>query len=151
MGLKNHIMNFKTYNLFLDDVRMPSDCLAYMTEPRFGTREWVIVRSHDEFVNTVLSQWNDGQFPELVSFDHDLADEHYDPAMYHGTENYNEVAKSFVEKTGLDSAKFFVDFCIQVSIQLPECLVHSMNPAGRDRIKETLKDYDRYIKRFGSN
>lgn len=150
MGLKNHIINFKTYNLFLDDFRNPTDCLTYLHEPRYGTREWVVVRSHDEFVNEVLYRWGNGEFPELVSFDHDLADEHYDPSMYHGTENYNEVAERFVEKTGLDSAKFFVDFCIQVSIQLPECLVHSMNPAGKDRIKETLKDYARYYARLSN-
>lgn len=143
-------MNFKTYNLFLDDVRMPNDCLTYIQEPRYSTRKWVIVRSYDEFVQVLLNRWSDGEFPELVSFDHDLADEHYDPAMYHGEEAYNNAELKFTEKTGNECAKFFVDFCIQQSIELPECLVHSMNPIGRDKIKNTLKDYARYYARFSN-
>lgn len=150
MGLRNHIINFETYNLFLDDIRDPMECLAYTNEPRYGTREWVVVRTHDEFVQTVVNKWANGEFPELVSFDHDLADEHYDPTMYHGVDNYNQVAESFKEKTGLDSANFFVQWCIDQSIQLPECLVHSMNPAGRERIKQSIHDYDRFYKRFGN-
>jgi hypothetical protein len=143
-------MNYKTYNLFLDDVRMPSDCLTYMYDPRYGTREWVIVRSHEEFVSVFLHRWSNGEFPELVSFDHDLADEHYDPSMYHGEEKYNEAESKFTEKTGNESAKFFVQFCIDQSIALPECLVHSMNPIGRDKIKNTLKDYARYHARISN-
>ena len=150
MGFTKHIMNYETYNLFLDDVRQPTDCLSYTHEPRYGTREWVVVRSHDEFINEFLYRWSLDQFPELVSFDHDLADEHYDPAMYHSEENYNELAEKFTEKTGLDSAKFFVQFCIDQSIELPECLVHSMNPVGKEKIKQTIHDYDRFQKRFGS-
>jgi hypothetical protein len=149
--MKNHIMNMKTYSLFLDDIREPRECLTYLHDPRYGTREWVVARTHDEFVSTILSRWAEGEFPELVSFDHDLADEHYDPAMYHGVDAYNDKAIEFKEKTGLDSAKFFVQFCIDVSIELPECLVHSMNPAGRERIRQTLFDYERYQQRFGSN
>lgn len=150
MGYKNHIINFETYNLFLDDVRMPKDCLAYTNEPRYGTREWVIVRTHDEFVQEILNRWANDEFPELISFDHDLADEHYDPSMYHSQEGYEITAENFKEKTGYDSAKFFVDFCIQQSIELPECLVHSMNPIGRKKIIEVIHDYDRFYKKFGN-
>jgi len=149
--MRNHIMNFKTYNLFLDDIRQPKDCLTYTHEPRYGTREWEVVRSHDEFISNVTRNWAEGKFPELVSFDHDLADEHYDPAMYHGVEAYNAKSVKFDTPTGNETAKWFVQFCIDQSIELPECLVHSMNPAGKQRIKSTLQDYERYIKRFGSN
>jgi hypothetical protein len=149
--MRNHIINFETYSLFLDDIRDPRECLTYLHDPRYGTREWVVARTHDEFVGALLSRWSEGKFPELVSFDHDLADEHYDPSMYHGDSNYAEVSDKFKEKTGLDSAKFFVQFCIDQSIELPECLVHSMNPVGRERIKQTLNDYKKFIKRFGSN
>ena len=136
--MKHHINNMKTYSLLLDDFREPRDCLNYLEDPRYGTRDWVIARTHDEFVGIVQSRWAKNEFPELVSLDHDLAAEHYDPSMYHGVDAYNDKAKEFKEKTGLDSAKFFIQFCIDVSIELPECLVHSMNPAGKERIKQTL-------------
>ena len=144
--MRNHIINFKTYSLFLDDIRVPTDCTNYMREARYGTREWVTVRSHSAFVIEVAERFANGQFPELVSFDHDLADEHYDPTMYHGIDNYNVKAIQFKEDTGNESARWFVQFCIDNGIELPECIVHSMNPAGRERINQTLKDYDRYIK-----
>jgi hypothetical protein len=146
--MKNHIINFKPYSLFLDDIREPNECLTYLHEPRYGTRKWVVVRSHAEFVQLVVDKWNDGQFPELVSFDHDLADEHYDPTMYHGVDAYNAKSVNFKEETGNETARWFVQFCIDQSIELPECLVHSMNPSGKERIKQTLKDYDRYMSKF---
>src|SRR4051812_48608203 len=51
----------KPYNLFLDDHRVPEDCLSYMhnwigpknTELYLHT-EWVIVRSYEEFMNHII-------------------------------------------------------------------------------------------------
>jgi hypothetical protein len=138
----------KTYNLFLDDVRVPTDCVNYMRNADYTNLDWVIVRSHEEFVNEVEDRFRKGEFPNIVSFDHDLADEHYDPKMYHGDEAYNEASVNFREKTGLDSAKWFVQFCIDFDLQLPPCLVHSMNPVGANRIKQTLLDYERFKAKF---
>ncbi len=62
-----------SYNLFLDDFRMPADVVLYMPKCAYYTdREWVIVRSYDEFVKTIEEMG----IPQAVSFDHDLADEH---------------------------------------------------------------------------
>lgn len=139
-------MNFETYNLFLDDVRNPEDCVSYTNEPRYRTRKWVVVRTHNEFLTTILNRWTKGEFPELVSFDHDLADEHYNEEMYKSREAYDGLAEGFREKTGYDTAKFFVEFCVDQSIELPECLVHSMNPVGRKKIIEVIHDFDKIYK-----
>ena len=72
----------KYYNLFLDDIRQPSDCLKYLTDERYSTEEWIIVRSHEEFVQLIQRKWTEREFVRLVSFDHDLNDEHYDPSMF---------------------------------------------------------------------
>jgi hypothetical protein len=138
----------KVYNLFLDDVRMPIDCIHYIRNSDYANLNWVIVRTHDEFVNEVTQRFANNEFPAIVSFDHDLADEHYDPAMYHGEDAYINASVSFKEKTGLDSAKWFVQFCIDNDVNMPSCLVHSMNPIGAKRIKETLLDYDRFKIKF---
>lgn len=140
-------MNFRPYNLFLDDVRFLDEC-SYMNDPRYTTRNWIIVRSYDQFVSELQRRWEMGQFPELVSFDHDLADEHYHGSMFDSASAYNEAAQNFREKTGNDAAKFLVQFCIDHLIDLPECLVHSMNPVGRTNIKNTLLDWNRYQAKF---
>ncbi len=134
----------KTYNLFLDDVRMPIDCIHYMRNADYSKLDWVIVRSHEEFVNEVTNRFSNNEIPAIISFDHDLADEHYDPKMYHGEDAYAQSAINFKEKTGLDSAYWFVQFCIDNNLDMPPCLVHSMNPVGAKRIKETLLDYERF-------
>lgn len=57
-----------SYNLFLDDIRNPSDCIHYMYTPIYTSVDWVIVRNYNEFVKTIEEKG----LPEIVSFDHDL-------------------------------------------------------------------------------
>jgi hypothetical protein len=138
----------KTYSLFLDDVRMPIDCVLYMRNQIYTNLEWVIVRSYTEFVNCIEERYKNGEFPNLVSFDHDLADEHYDPKMYHGVDSYNAASTKFTEPTGKECADWLVQFCIDNDINMPASIVHSMNPAGVERIKQSIADYNRYMSRI---
>lgn len=122
------------YNLFLDDIRQPWEAGNYMypVEVRslYRLKEWIIVRNYKEFVHCI----NENGLPNLVSFDHDLADIHYDPATW--TESFK-----YQEETGYDCAKWLVDYCIENTLKLPNFLVHSMNPVGRDNIKRYLENY----------
>lgn len=132
----------KTY-LFLDDFRNPMDCINYMRlrvddSVMYSREKWIVVRNYEEFVNYIT---NNG-LPYLISFDHDLADEHYDPSMYSG--NYDNVAKNFKEKTGMDCAKWLVDYCLDNEKQLPKFVVHSMNPAGTKNISSLLNDFKKF-------
>jgi hypothetical protein len=138
----------KKYYLFLDDVRMPADCIHYMRNTDYTNLSWTIVRSHDEFVKCVEDRYANEEFPQIVSFDHDLADEHYDPKMYHGVDSYNEASTQFKEATGKHCADWLVQFCIDNEIDMPICLIHSMNPAGVERIKKSIEDYERYTSRL---
>jgi hypothetical protein len=129
----------KNYNLFLDDIRMPEHCYDYIPDSRYLYQDWHIVRSHEDFINTLKSKWEAGEFPALVSFDHDLHDDHYHPSMYHGVKAYENAYTEFNHPTGRRSAEFLVKFCKEKNISLPECLVHTMNPAGKERINTTIK------------
>lgn len=135
------------YNLYLDDIRIPWDCMTYQTALMPSDRsiytklQWVVVRNYEEFVHEIETRFKEGSVPEIISFDHDLADSHYDPAMYGHDEGYPE---EFEEKTGNDCAKWFVQFCIDNNIEMPQVAVHSMNPIGAKRILETLRDLARY-------
>ena len=127
-----------SYYLFLDDYRKPEDCFNY-TYNQVYLLGWVVVRNYNEFVKTIEKNG----LPVMVSFDHDLADEHYDPDL-HGSETYNEIYDSFVEKTGYDCAKWLINYCVENKQFLPETiLVHSMNPAGSANIKSLLNSYQK--------
>jgi hypothetical protein len=137
----------QTYNLFLDDVRSPGHCLLYHTafmpqnRAMYTLEDWTIVRDYEEFVKIVTEKMEAGEFPAKVSFDHDLADIHYDPTTW--TENFK-----YKEKTGYDAAQWLVSLCIDNGFSLPECYVHSQNGVGSKRICEAIADYARYQEKF---
>jgi len=118
--------------LFLDDIRQPKDCIAYMHQ-RIGAlnpiylQEWMVVRNYEEFVNAVTEHID---IITHISFDHDLSDEHYDPAMYQGETEYNELYNQFTEKTGYECAKWFKQFYREKNKTFPVMFIHSMNPTG---------------------
>lgn len=113
-----------TYNLFLDDERMPKDVVWCS----IGLGPWVIVRSFEEFRGHIKKNG----VPSRVSFDHDLADAHYE-ACFTGSADYGP------EKTGYDCAKWLVFHC-SGRYPFPEYTVHSMNPVGREAIDSFIKN-----------
>lgn len=135
------------YKLFLDDERLPSQCVAYMrrrvgaTSLLYDDPNWVVVKDFVSFCNCVehnflANRW----WPEVVSFDHDLADEHYHHAMNEGREVYEKYLKEqSKEKTGYDCAVWFFEFAGTHQLELPHILIHTMNPVGLERIREVFK------------
>ena len=99
--------------------------------PMYRKENWQIVRSYDEFVDWILKNG----LPDVVSFDHDLADEHY---TFVG--DYSKLKV----KTGYHAAKWMVDFCLHEGYELPEWYVHSMNPVGADNIKQYLAGFEKF-------
>jgi len=125
--------------LFLDDFRFPRDAYEYTFDPEYLVAKWNIVRSHDAFVEFVTKKWNeDKTLPELISFDHDLIDAHYQFL------EDNIPYEDFKEKTGYHSAKWLVEFCIDNNIKLPRFKVHSMNPGGSKNIKSLLENFNKH-------
>ena len=135
----------KTYNLFLDDIRIPKDAWQYKYYTPYLKEEWKIVRDYKQFVDYISRNYKKGFFPKFISFDHDLCDEHYAPRE-HWSEKYNAWAesKNFKEKTGMGCAKWLIDFCMDNNVKLPEYMVHSMNPAGAENIQSILDNYKKY-------
>lgn len=103
------------YKLFLDDYRKPTDCRKFPgDETEYDIGGWVIVRTFDEFCNTI----KDKGIPSLVSFDYDLG--------------------SFSKEDGLDCAKFLVFECEETNTKLPDYLVHSSWPGIQGEFMEIL-------------
>jgi hypothetical protein len=128
--------------LYLDDFRFPKLSFDYTNNIIYNDKDWDIVTNYDEFVNYILKNG----LPNLISFDHDLADEHYTPAIY-----WNDYEKSkeyqeklqYKEKTGLECAKWLIDYCIDNKQKLPNYLCHSQNPVGKDNILGLLDNFNK--------
>lgn len=123
------------FKIYLDDIRTPID------------KDWIVVRSYDEFVKKVneigLSNI------EIISLDHDLGDtamkEYFDNVSPNYTLDYNNIK----EKTGYDAAKFLVSLFYNTNEErfnmtrnekkqnpfiFPKVYVHSHNPIGAHNI-----------------
>lgn len=140
----------QTYKLFLDDIRFPHWCLTYKTQfmpsdRKVYSEDWVIARNHQEFVKLIKEKFAQGEFPNLISFDHDLAPEHYSLVDDQDMDLFTPEQLG-IEETGNDSAKWLVEFCLENKVSLPVCYVHSANPAGRERIWSSLQGYNKAIK-----
>ena len=126
-------MDKNYYNLFLDDdpKRIPHK-LTWIELPPV---EWVIVRNYKDFVDTIL---RDG-VPERISFDHDLADQHYQE--FHRANNSDKKFnyENVTEKTGYDCAKWLANHCVENNIKIPQYYVHTMNPMGAANIFSILE------------
>ena len=131
--------------LFLDDVRIPKDCIHYMhhrigeLNPIYLEDDWQIVRDYDEFRKFIDE--NKGNI-EYISFDRDLADEHLllDEMYLEDHSIYNKNYEKFKEKTGLDCARYLKVVYSNNNLELPTYIfVHSMNPVGTMNIINEFK------------
>ena len=118
------------YYLFLDDRRSLQQISAMTNDTSYLDREWIIVKSYDEFVSTIKETFERKHFPLMVSFDNDL-----------GYETPQD------EKTGYDCAKWLVDFCMDNKLEFPKYKVHSQNPVGQENIISYLDNYIKNSKR----
>ena len=126
------------YNLFLDDERQVYD-VKWLVLPQDNT--WIVARSYGEFVDTIEQLG----MPEVVSFDHDLADIHYKVGSL---ENENHIWRHpeevinydyGAEKTGFDAAKWLCGHCMQYNLAFPKFIIHSLNAVGGTRINDYIE------------
>ena len=96
--------------LFLDDLRIPKDAIGLVASNLnqfYWANDWDVVINYDEFVSYITKNG----LPDFISFDHDLADEHY-------------IGTDTNEKTGFEAAKWLVDWCFDNKKSLPDFVVH---------------------------
>ena len=130
--------------LFLDDVRIPKDAIGLVPDKHnkfYFSNDWDVVRDYNEFVLYIETNG----VPKFVSFDHDLGDtamdEYFRNVATNGTLDYDNIE----EKTGLDCAKFLVEYCADENQPLPEYLVHSANPVGKRNIEGFLENAKKHL------
>jgi hypothetical protein len=113
--------------LFLDDLRT-LDNVEYMKYKisNYGVykEEWDIVKNYKEFCQYIDTYKGN---IEIISFDHDLDYTHYSNLPSN-------------EKNGYDCALYLKTLYNNLKLELPEIIVHSMNPVGNDKIKQLFND-----------
>ncbi|MBT2620995.1 cyclic-phosphate processing receiver domain-containing protein [Chryseobacterium sp. ISL-6] len=119
--------------LFLDDIRYPIEAYYYTKQDIFLEKDWDIVRNYEQFINRIMEKG----LPEMISFDHDLADIHY----------LEQNSLDFTEKAGYDCAKWLIEYCMDNGLDLPEFYSHSMNPVGKENILNLLENFKKANKK----
>ena len=121
--------------LWLDDIRDPmtQDWLVFSPIERPFKTVWV--KSYNEFTDWIT----DNGLPDGICFDHDLADEHYAPREHWDTDWDDH--QNFKEKTGMDCAKWLVDYCMDNNLNLPLYNIQSANPVGKENINQYLQNF----------
>ncbi len=108
----------------------------YLDDVRPAPAGWVLVKTYEEFVEYITSNG----LPEMISFDHDLASEHYpwspqtQPSFSQGFIDYSR----YSSKTGYDCAKWLLEYCVAHELSLPQWSVHSQNTIGARNIEQLL-------------
>lgn len=130
------------YNLFLDDVREPNGSwMSYMRRLiSYELYEWKVVRNYDEFKQCIDTKG----IPQFISYDHDLAESHYDQSMYGSVEEYESKISDSQEKTGLECAKYLISKLD--GEPHPPYIVHSQNPVGKIRIEKCIIDHNNNVR-----
>ncbi len=122
--------------LFLDDWRIPQDCAQYMWQRKVDCtifhENWDIVRSFGQFKNWIIKNG----IPNIVSFDYDLADVEELKEELNIEEWFNLNENKVY--TGLDCAKFLLNYCNNNKLNFPDYIIHSVNPDGTEEIKKLL-------------
>jgi hypothetical protein len=128
-----------SYNLFLDDYRMPEDVVNYINNDIYIKKHWKIVRNYEQFTQYI----EENGLPHAISFDHDLSYDHYSAQSGLDEEYYMNCN----EKTGYHCAQWLINDCLDNNKKLPQLiLIHSMNIVGGENIKSL---FDSYIKVHG--
>lgn len=135
--------------IFLDDIRDPFDAYLIWGNKKHLDQDWLVLRDANEFVSFFTNIINKNQIDsiEVISWDHDLADEHYSADMYKGKEVYDKNYELFTEKTG----KWCLEWLIEKYMdnfpnkKLPLSIFHSQNPVGRINMQSLYESYNKTV------
>lgn len=129
-----------TYNIFLDDNRQPIDAYKYTNRIEYKNFHWNIVDSYDAFVDLFTKKIMENELPRIVSFDHDLATEHYLVAAKNLLNSFDE--SSVKIPTGWHALLWMLNTYAANDIKLPHIMFHTKNPAGLKNMQALIDQYE---------
>jgi hypothetical protein len=110
--------------LWLDDKRNPFENNWLTFSPIEKPYDVIWLKKYHEFVSWIT----ENGLPDAICFDHDLSDIHCNKSTYK-------------EKTGMDCARWLVDYCLDNNKKLPLYNIQSSNPVGKDNIDGLLQSF----------
>jgi hypothetical protein len=128
--------------IYLDDIRTPKD------------GGWVVVRNYNEFVIKVTEIGLNNI--DVISLDHDLGDTAMEEYFNNVSPNYTLDYNNIKERTGLDCAKWLVNYFYDTNtewleltriinlvngINFPLVYTHSANPIGSANIMGYINNF----------
>ena len=133
-------------HIYLDDLRTPIE------------EGWIVVRNYDEFVEKIKEIGLNNI--ETISLDHDLGDTAMEEYFNNVAPNYQLNYDNIKEKTGLDCAKWLINYYFENRLQIPHpteegvfidnpfqkfvfptVYTHSANPIGSGNITGYLNNF----------
>lgn len=125
--------------LWLDDTRNPLENNWLVFSPIEQPFEVIWVKNYNQFCAEIIQNG----LPDAICFDHDLSDFQAMKSGY--PELMEEVEWTENEKTGMDCAKWLVEYCIDNNKPLPLYNIQSANPVGKQNIDNYLKNYLKHV------
>lgn len=128
------------YNILLDDERTPSDVYFYKLNEEYKNLKWEIAKDYDDFIKMFIDRYIIGELPCVISFDHDLVDEHYKLGAKKLFMSFDE--DKVKTPTGYHALLWLLNFYESNDIVLPKIMIHTKNTAGAENMKSLLRDYE---------
>lgn len=84
-----------------------------------------------------------GGMPDIISFDHDLHEEHIIFFITNGGSDNppDPLTAQFTIETGYDCAKWLIEYCKEKEVDFPEYMIHSVNTIGALNIRNLIENY----------
>lgn len=127
-------------NIFLDDERFPEQVAEY-TNNLIYNEKWIIVRNYEEFIRA----YRDHQENVIrISFDHDLGEDVAKTLRKWGHSKKKAREYKKLSKSGMDCAKWLIEYVQEHNLPVPIIYVHSQNPVGKENIISLFRSYQKH-------
>lgn len=127
--------------LWLDDMRCPSenDWAEWIIKygPVNQPCEVIWVKSYQQFTEWIKKNG----LPDGICFDHDLGEDVAKEKVKRGMSKRKARQEKKLSKSGMDCAKWTIEYCMDNKLSLPPYSIQSANPAGRENIDGILKSF----------
>ena len=123
--------------LWLDDVRNPVERDWLVFSPIGRDVDVVWAKSYFEFTTWIEKNG----LPDAICFDHDLGEDESIERVKRGFSKRQARILKKEAKSGMDCAKWLVEYCIDNKLSLPKYNIQSANPVGKENIDSLLKNF----------
>lgn len=118
--------------LLLDDDRTVARCFDMTGNSAYLQGDWDVVTNFDEFQDYIYRYG----VPDVISFDHDLNDLHYQHAKRFFFQYFEHVR---FNDTGYHALRWLLMYIMYNMAQLPTIYFHTLNDYGKEKMQEALK------------